>query len=156
MKSFYVLPYVCIQANVIFDTKNEAEMFVNDMKNNCNFISAYLRPNSFAGKYYVSIDYEEHGEKYLVSLADEDLLETIDDKFTNDWFKCDIIQNNWMVYEEQPMIKCFIDCCDCEQEKEIDMTDIDFASFLYRNVAINHVNDITFMCNECYEFNSRC
>lgn len=152
MKSFYILPYIIVHANVLFGTEKEADEFVEKAKADNRYISAYKQPKSFAGSYYVSVNFEEYAkEKYLVTLANEDLVEDINNYFKDAWPNL-TFPNNWEIYEDAPMVKCIVECCECGEEFEMDLFNGDFGGILYRSLIKNQVEDFNFLCEKCYDY----
>ena len=152
MKSFYILPYIIIHANVVFGTEKEADEFVEKAKSDSRYLSAYKQPNSYAGNYYVSVNFEEYAkEKYLVTLADEDLVEDINNYFKDAW-PILTFPDNWEIYEDAPMVKCIVECCECGEEFEMDLYNGDFGGILYRSLIKNQVEDFNFLCEKCYDY----
>lgn len=152
MKSFYILPYIVVHANVLFGTEKEADEFVEKAKNDSRYLSAYKQPNPYAGNYYVSVNFEEYAkEKYLVTLADEDLVEDINNYFKDAW-PILTFPDNWEIYEDAPMVKCIVECCECGEEFEMDLYNGDFGGILYRSLIKNQVEDFNFLCEKCYDY----
>lgn len=152
MKSFYILPYIIIHANVVFGTEKEADEFVEKAKSDSRYLSAYKQPNPYAGNYYVSVNFEEYAkEKYLVTLADEDLVEDINNYFKDAW-PILTFPDNWEIYEDAPMVKCIVECCECGEEFEMDLYNGDFGGILYRSLIKNQVEDFNFLCEKCYDY----
>lgn len=152
MKSFYILPYIIIHANVVFGTEKEADKFVEKAKSDSRYLSAYKQSNPYAGNYYVSVNFEEYAkEKYLVTLADEDLVEDINNYFKDAW-PILTFPDNWEIYEDAPMVKCIVECCECGEEFEMDLYNGDFGGILYRSLIKNQVEDFNFLCEKCYDY----
>ena len=126
--------------------------FVEKAKNDSRYLSAYKQPNPYAGNYYVSVNFEEYAkEKYLVTLADEDLVEDINNYFKDAW-PILTFPDNWEIYEDAPMVKCIVECCECGEEFEMDLYNGDFGGILYRSLIKNQVEDFNFLCEKCYDY----
>lgn len=162
MKSFYILPYIIVHANVLFGTEKEADEFVEKAKLDNRYLSAHKQATPYAGNYYVSVNFEEYAkEKYLVTLADEDLIDDVNNYFKDAWPNL-TFPDNWEIYEDAPMVKCIVECCDCGKEFEMDLFNEDFdlyngdfGGILYRNLIKNQVEDFNFLCDDCYDYFNR-
>lgn len=152
MKSFYILPYIIVHANVLFGTEKEADEFVEKAKSDSRYLSAHKQATPYAGNYYVSVNFEEHAkDKYLITLANEDIEEDVNEYFKNAWPNL-TFPDNWEIYEDSPMIKCIVECCECGKEFEMYLYNGDFGGILYRNLTKNQVEDFNFLCEDCYDY----
>lgn len=152
MKSFYILPYIIVHANVLFGTEKEADEFVEKAKSDSRYLSAHKQATSYAGNYYVSVNFEEYAkDKYLITLANEDIEEDVNEYFKNAWPNL-TFPDNWEIYEDSPMIKCIVECCECGKEFEMDLYNGDFGGILYRNFIKNQVDELNFICEDCYDY----
>jgi hypothetical protein len=149
MKSFYILPYINVKANVLFDTENEANEFVEKAKNDPAYLKVNKQDTPFAGNFYVSVEYEECvNDKFLVTLADEDIVETVSCYLKNSW-KNISLPDNWEIYEDIPVVKYMVECCECNSPFEMEEYEGLFEEFMYRNLISNPVEEFNFICSPC-------
>lgn len=157
MKSFYITPFIRTIANVMFNTEKEATDFVAKSKTDNHFVSVNYQ-GAVTGFYIVSVIHEECADKdFLVTLADEDLIDDLNNYLNNAYKELDItFGNNWEIYDEIPLVDCYVECNECGKGFRIEFTEDKFKEFIERNVSEDSKYELdfefNFLCNNCYDY----
>ena len=118
------------------------------------------------GLHIISVLFESRADKRcLITLADEDIideftdtLDCTDNKYFDKIYKdLDItFGNNWEIYDEIPLVECFVECSECGKEFSIELTEDNFKQFIKRTVSKDSKRELdfefNFLCNDCYEY----
>lgn len=165
MKCFYITPFIRTIANVMFDNKAAAVDFINKANEDNRYISATYQ-GKITGLHIVSVLFESRADKRcLITLADEDIIDEFTDTLdcTNNKYFDKIYKdlditfgNNWEIYDEIPLVECFVECSECGKEFSIELTEDNFKQFIKRTVSKDSKRELdfefNFLCNDCYEY----
>lgn len=168
MKSFYITPFIRTIANVMFDDKDKAVDFIKKANEDNRYISATYQ-GKITGLHIVSVLFESCADKrHLITLADEDIIDEYTDSHCLDEYANDnclnkiyedldiTFGNNWEIYDEIPLVECFVECCECGKEFSIELTKDNFKEFIKRTVSKDSKRELdfefNFLCNDCYEY----
>ncbi|WP_296864664.1 hypothetical protein [uncultured Methanobrevibacter sp.] len=155
MKSFYILPYLVVHANVLFDTEEKADRFVKDSQNCSCYNAVNKQEVPFAGDYYVSVEYTcKAKDTFLVSLANEDGYKTIS-TYINDFLSSISFPGNWVVEDAYFIVKCMAECCECGKKIEINLYEHEFEDFMNNVFSFNNTSEFNFLCDTCYDNNKK-